>query len=266
MTDLDDSIATALGEYGDDYDTDAIAAAMRAAGCTTADDMGDAEFWALAAAHELPEEPPEPGPVERFRQEVVAAMRADRPLGEPAVWRRGGVTLEITGASRVNHRWPQVMAILRLTAIGGEERVMYGTAVASWEALWEIVNPALTSWAAAVEERREEYGRTQRAAEAAWRAASEAEAAAGRAAAALSALLPEKEHLGATMTQAQVAEYLGIAPALVRRRMSRWEIEATYVHGTSGRLEARYPTSDVQVAAARHPGQGHRTDLDGPDA
>ncbi|WP_244190024.1 hypothetical protein [Streptomyces hygroscopicus] len=264
MSDLNDSISAALGEYGDDYDIDAITETLSAAGCTTVDDVSDEEFWAIAEANELPEVS-EATSVERFREEVTAALRTKRPSGQPGVWQRGGVTLRIEGASRVNYTWPQSpLTVCHLAVAGGEEITIAGDSVGSWEALWGVVEPVLNTWSATVADRRREYEAATRAAEAAQKAARKAAAAARRAEEALNVLLPDADHSGTTMTQAQVAEYLGIAPGSVRKQMSRWNIEATYERGSSGRAEARYPAAEVQARASRRPGRGYRTDLHTP--
>lgn len=261
MSDLIDSIGQALGEHADAYDIDAITDALRAAGCDTADDISSEEFWEIVEAHTLPDEPEPPTPAERFQQEMTAALQAERPVGVPAVWRRGGVTLRVEGASRVRHTWPQQLAIVHISTTDGTQRTVAGVNVQSWDALWDMVSPLVDAWAEAVTTRRLEYEQAQRAAEKAQKAAREAVAAARRAEEALNALLPEDEQASATMTPAQVADYLGIAPASVRKTMSRWGIEAVYERGASGRPEARYPSAEVQAAASQRPGRGARTDL-----
>ncbi|WP_062215702.1 hypothetical protein [Streptomyces sp. NBRC 109706] len=62
----------------------------------------------------------------------------------------------------------------------------------------------------------------------------------------------------------QVVDHLGVASRTGARTFLRRAGlgAADYVTGASGRPEARYDAAAVRDAAARRPGQGHRTDLD----
>lgn len=60
----------------------------------------------------------------------------------------------------------------------------------------------------------------------------------------------------------QVADHLGIAPASVRRQMSRWEIQRVSTgQSEAGRVTALYNAAKVRSAHAARPGRGARTDL-----
>jgi hypothetical protein len=261
---LTDSIAEALGDFGNHYDTDAIAEALRRAGCATVDAMSSEDFWQLVAEHELPQDP-EPSPQERFTTEVLAAVQAERPIGQPARWQRGGVQLEIEGFSRVSERLPQPTAVYRLTVAGQDEVAVHaGEEIDSWAELWALVQPRLEEWSEAVTARRRLFEHAQAQAEQARAAATQATLTARRAQEDLNALLPAGQQVATLMSKYEVAEYLGIAPGSVARQMSRWEIEAEYVRGASGRSEARYPAEAVRTAASSRPGQGRRTDLHRP--
>ncbi|MFI1226092.1 MULTISPECIES: hypothetical protein [unclassified Streptomyces] len=259
MNDLKDSIERALADEAEGYDIDVIAQSLRQRGAQSVDDVPAEEFWALVEEHALPdlEEVTE---LDRFKDEVEQAAKT--PPGTPAVWQRGGVALEITGFSRVNMEMPQPLASYRLTVAEGEPEQLTTEETSSWSRLWETVETRLDAWAKDVQERRTEYERALDARAAAKAALDTATAAAERARRALAAIAPDDE-TGApheTMSRDEVAEYLGIAPGSVRKQMSLWGITSTAVRGKR-RLEARYPTAEVQIRAARRAGQGHRSDL-----
>ncbi|MBQ0974575.1 hypothetical protein KBZ00_26105 [Streptomyces sp. RK31] len=59
----------------------------------------------------------------------------------------------------------------------------------------------------------------------------------------------------------QVADYLGINPASVRRQMSRWGIQRAGTGASqAGRMTALYNAAKVRAAHAARPGRGARTD------
>lgn len=63
----------------------------------------------------------------------------------------------------------------------------------------------------------------------------------------------------------KAAEYLGLQRNAASRQLSRWGVKAVrYEPGPSGRVEARFDPEQIKSAAARRPGRGHRSDLDGP--
>ncbi|MFD7663556.1 hypothetical protein [Streptomyces sp. NPDC059788] len=258
---LASGIAQALGEHADQYDLEALTAALSAGGATDVDDIPEEEFWATVDTHALPDSP-EPSALDRFKTEVGEAVQTE--AGVPAVWRRGGVTLKIEGHSRVNMSMPQVSAVYRVTVAGRETVRLTPAQVFSWPRLWETVESYLDAWTGAVQERRQVYEEAVRAAGAARQAARQADAAAKRAYQDLTVLQPSGEDpvRHATMSRDEVAEYLGIAPGSVRRQMNRWGIEAdAYERGASKSAEARYPAAVVQARAAARPGQGRRSDL-----
>ncbi|MEU1824152.1 hypothetical protein ABZ502_17210 [Streptomyces abikoensis] len=256
------SISLALGDSADEYDIDSIAEALRDAGAVEGvDDVSGETFWDIVAQNVLPSGE-DLSPLDQFKAEVKRAVEG-AAAGERAVWRRGGVSLEIAGHSRVSTMMPQVVATYRVTVVGGGTVRLTSDEVSSWARLWETVESYLRDWTSAVEERRRVYEAAVRAAEAARAAASTAAVAADRARRELAALQPPDEDLvrHGTMSRDEVARYLNIAPGSVRRQMSRWGIEAEYALGPSGRAEARYPAVAVQASAARRPGRGHRSDL-----
>ncbi|MCC3765989.1 hypothetical protein [Streptomyces sp. UNOC14_S4] len=255
-------IGLALGGSANEYDIDAIAEALHAAGAVkSVDDVPGEMFWGIVAQHALP-----PGeglnPLDQFKAEVKEAVEG-AAAGERSVWRRGGVSLEIEGHSRVNMAMPQVLAVYRVTVVGGKTVRLTSEEVSSWPRLWETVETYLHAWTTAVEERRREYDAAVRAAETARTAALKAAGAADRARRELIALQAPDEDLvqHGTMSRDEVAQYLNIAPGSVRRQMSRWGIEAEYQLGPSGRAEVRYPTVAVQANAVRRPGRDHHGDL-----
>ncbi|MFF8786700.1 hypothetical protein [Streptomyces sp. NPDC015125] len=259
MSDLEYSIGQALSDGVEDYDIDAIAAALRRLGVQDVDDVPEEQFWAVVTDHALPEIE-QVQPLDQFKAELEEAVRT--PPNAPAIWKRGGVTLEISGHSRVNMTMPQPLASYRLAVAGGETVDLTADEVSSWSRLWETVESHLAAWTADVEVRREAYEHACVAEAAAAEAARKAASAAERARQALTAVAPVGEGRAerVTMSTDEVAEYLGIARGSVRKQMSRWGIEATYERGQN-RPEARYPTAEVQAKAARRPGQGHRSDL-----
>ncbi|MCX4554352.1 MULTISPECIES: hypothetical protein [unclassified Streptomyces] len=254
-------ISLALGDAADDYDIKTIAQAVRETGAETIDDMPGEKFWAIVTQHALPQDE-ELSPLDRFTAEVEQAVQTEADV--PAVWQRGGVTLEIKGHSRISMTMPQAMAIYRITVAGSESVRLTEDEVTSWPRLWETVQSHLDTWTSAVQERRQAYELAIAAVQDAQEAARKARRAAQIARAELAALQPDEEDLvqHPTMSSDEVAQYLGIAPGSVRRQMSRWEIEAEYERGLSGRTEAFYPRAEVEARAARRPGRGHRSDLD----
>ncbi|MFJ2115813.1 hypothetical protein ACIOEX_28655, partial [Streptomyces sp. NPDC087850] len=170
MSALTDSIERALGDAAEDYDIDAIADALRPLGAESVDDFPSEEFWSTVAAHALPAAPQEPAPLDRFKAELTAAFWTE--AGDPALWRRGGVTLEVVGASRVNFDMPQMFTTYRITVAGTDEvTVLRPHEVASWPALWAAVSARLDGWTSSVAARRAEYAQAV-AAERAARAAA----------------------------------------------------------------------------------------------
>lgn len=265
MSDLEQGISTSLGEAAEDFDVDGIAAALRARGVRDVDEVPGEEFWEVVGEHalsgtELAEGEETLSGLERFKAEVKEAVR---PLsGGPAVWTRGGVTLEITGHARFNMMMPQPLADYRLKVAGSDPVILTGGTVSSWERLWERVESALDAWTAQVAERRAAYNQALAARDAARVALHEAEAAADRARKALEGIAPvgEDGEKNETMTRDEVAAYLGIASVSVSKRMSRWGIQAE-PERRGQRGQARYPRAEVQAKAAARPGQGARTDL-----
>ncbi|MFJ4966016.1 hypothetical protein ACIP6P_26825 [Streptomyces sp. NPDC088729] len=259
MSDLVYGIGQALADGAEDYDIDAIAESLRQQGAQSVDDVAADEFWALVEKHALPDST-EVSALDRFMDELAEAVKT--PAGTPALWKRGGVTLEITGFSRVNMVMPQPLATFRLAVAGGVPVRLTAEETSSWPCLWETVESHLDAWTVEVRERRDAYERALSAKTAASLALIRATAAADHARQALAEVAPETEdgERGETMSKNEVAQYLGIAPGSVRKQMSRWGIEATGERGKK-RLEARYPTAEVQARAARRPGRGHRSDL-----
>ncbi|MEU8893925.1 hypothetical protein [Streptomyces sp. NPDC048442] len=257
MSDLDASLRRALGDNADDYDLDALAGVLRGMDVLTVDEVPGEEFWDLVAEHELPPLPDE-DPADLFRSEVEAAC-SQAPAGVPAVWRRGGVTLEITGASRVNFKLPQPVAKFRVSVTGRTEHAeLTGDVVSSWPRLWAEVESLLTDWSAAVARLRAEHEQALARAERARAEVQKAEGAARSTRAALVALLGEDSSVPhTTMSRDEVAEYLNIAPGSVSKQMRRWGV----VGEGGGPKGARYPTAEVQSAAARRPGRGYRSDV-----
>lgn len=258
MTDLHSSVSRALGDDHEEYDIDAIVEAL--GNVTDIDDVPGDEFWEIVRQSQVPDSPDE-SPEDLFRAELTQALSEERPLGGQVVWRRGGVTMTITGASRVNHSWPQVTAEIDITSLTGEKKHLRGE-YATWTRLWDTTSHLLDSWSSSVADRRAAYQVAQAAAERAKERARKAAASAARAEEALNSLLSTADHVSSTMAKHAVADYLDIAPGSVRKQMTRWGIDPTYERGPSGRTEARYPSAEVQAAASRRPGRGHRTDLE----
>ncbi len=257
MSDLTDSIDRALGDQAEDFDTEAIADSLRRQGVESVDDVPAQEFWALVEEH-AQSDLEEVSDLERFKREVTEA--AQTPAAVPALWKRGGVTLEIIGFSRVNSQMPQLLAAYRLSVAGGKPVRLTTEETSSWTRLWETVEARLDAWTADVRMRREEYEQARAAKERAEKALAKAAALAERTRRALAEIAPE-EARSELMSRDEVAEYLGIAPGSVRKQMSSWGITSTPVRGPK-RMEARYPAAEVQARAARRRGQGHRSDLD----
>ncbi|MFE7485519.1 hypothetical protein [Streptomyces sp. NPDC057552] len=268
MSDLTHDISTALGDAAEDHDIEAIAADLRARGALEVGSIPAEEFWALVEKHALSEEElteaetgTELTELERFKAEIQAA--AQTPADRAAVWTRGGITLEVKGHSRVNMTMPQPTATYWMTVGSSEPVRLKGRAVASWEGLWAAVAVRLDAWTAQVAERRAAYDRALAAKDAARDALIQAEADADHARRALAEVAPVIGRDGRqseTMTRDEVADYLGIAPVSVSKRMSRWGIDAVKEHRPR-RGQARYPAAEVQAKAAARPGQGFRTDL-----
>ncbi|MEU7322647.1 hypothetical protein ABZ682_19140 [Streptomyces griseoviridis] len=273
MTDsLERGVSIALGDATDDYDIEGIAAALRDQGAQTVNDLSAEDFWALVSEHEVRDEIEAVAPLDRFRAEVEAVLKT--PVEAPAVWQRGGVTLEITGHSRAGGMTlpPQPLAAFRLTVLGSEpvEWGPWSAEVFSWPRLWEEVEKRISAWTAEAEERREAYRRDLHEADAASLRARRAASAAEAAHRALAAITPADETTGEdaqhmadrpTVSADDVAEYLGIDPASVRKQMSRWEIDGVVAYESGGQPRTRYPRAEVQAKAARRPGRGARTDL-----
>ncbi|WP_225882441.1 hypothetical protein [Streptomyces aureocirculatus] len=258
MSDLYASIQRVLEGTPGVYDIDALADALRGMGATTVDDVPAEEFWDLVSAHELPELPVEPGPLDRFRAELSQAW-AEAPAGSPAVWQRGGVTLESVGVSRVNFALPQTLATHRVSVAGLlPVTELTPDQVSSWSRLWATVEALLADWSRAVADQRLTHEQAVARARAA-RAAAEAAAAAERGARTRLAELLDAPALSTTMSRDEVADYLGIAPGSVSKQMRRWGISS---EGPGGPRAARYPTAEVQAHAAKRLGRGHRSDLD----
>ncbi|MFB7763626.1 hypothetical protein [Streptomyces xiamenensis] len=197
------------------------------------------------ARHALPEYEEEADPLGQFQAEMVQAFKTK--AGVPAVWMRGGVSLEVEGHSRLSTAMPQPMAAYQLTVAGGQTVRLAPDEVASWPRLWETVESALTAWTSAVQDRRRVY-------EAALQAEKDARAALFRARTAvedtrreLAAVLPPGEAPATlTMSRDDVAEFLGIAPGSVARQMNRWGITPEYERGPHARRpQARYPRALV---------------------
>jgi hypothetical protein len=255
---MTDSIAAALGNHGDDYDLDALTDDLHTRyGIVPVDDIPTSEFWETVDRHRLSEQD-EPTDGERFDAEATAAIAAERALGEPAVWQRGGITVEITGASRVNAARRLVGATIQITSTTGAIATPHGLATTA--DLWEHVAPLLAEWEVAVRQQEGAVRRTMRAAEEARQAAEAAAWNARAAQAALRALRPDAGPTG-LMSKEEVAAYLGIAAGSVPRQMSRWSIVAVPERIVSGRTESRYPAVEVVARAAGRPGRGARTDL-----
>ncbi|MET9097139.1 hypothetical protein ABZX72_34245 [Streptomyces cyaneofuscatus] len=266
MSDLACGISTALGDAAEEFDVEAIAAALRQRGVQHVDEVAEEEFWAVVQEHALSKAQLAEGAetlsaLERFKAEIREAVQT--PAGVTALWTRGGVTLEIDGFSRVSMALPQPIAAYRLTVAGSDDPVfLRGQEVSSWERLWTLVESRLDVWTAQVSERRGAYDRALAAKAAAREALVQAEAAADRARRALAEIAPggadgeQRE----TMSRDEVAAYLGIAPVSVSKRMSRWNIDAV-PERRGQRGQARYPAAEVQAKAAARPGRGARTDL-----
>jgi hypothetical protein len=254
LTDMTDSIAGALGDYGDDYDIDALTGELlERYGLVHVDSIPTAEFWEIADRHQLPPVPDEPSDEARFDTEITAAITAERPLGTPAVWQRGGITVHITGASRVNPALRLQGADVTITSTWG--RTLAPRGLATTGDLWRHVAPALAEWEQAVHAATEAADQARRAAGQARAAAEKAEREEVAAETALRALLPDAAPSG-TMSRDEVADYLGIAPASVPKYMSRWDVATTYEPGPSGRPKARYDAAQVTAKAAARPGRG----------
>lgn len=259
LRDMADSIGAALGDHGDDYDLDALIDDLRVRyGIVPIGDIPTDEFWEAVDRHRLPEQDAEPTDAERFDTEVTAAIAAERPLTTPAVWRRGGVTVEIAGASRVNAPRRLVGATITVTSTTGTTVTPRGPATTA--DLWQSVQPLLAEWEEAVRQQEEIVRHTVRAAEQARDAAEVAARNARAAEAALRTLQPETGPTG-LMSKAEVGAYLGIASASVPSQMSRWDIVGVPVRTASGRAESQYPAAEVVARAAGRPGRGARTDL-----
>ncbi|MFI5808935.1 hypothetical protein [Streptomyces sp. NPDC051561] len=260
MSDLHASIQRALEGTPGVYDIDALTDVLRGAGATTVDDVPAEEFWALVGAHELPEMPEEPARRDRFQTELSQAW-AEAPAGSPAVWRRGGVTLESVGVSRVNFALPQLLATYRVSVAGLlPVTELTPDQVSSWPRLWATVEPLLDAWSAAVADQRLTYEQAVTRARAARTAAVAAAAAERGAHTRLAELLGDHgvPAPSTTMSRDEVADYLGIAPGSVSKQMQRWGIAS---EGPGGPRAARYSTAEVQAHAAKRPGPGHRSDL-----
>ncbi|MFH8439347.1 hypothetical protein ACH4A3_29500 [Streptomyces sp. NPDC018007] len=258
MSDLTDSIERALADEAENFDIDAIEEVLRQQGAQSVDDVPAEEFWALVQQHAQPELE-EVSALARFKDEVAQA--AQTPAGVPGLWKRGGVTLEITGFSRVSTQMPQPLASYRLSVAGGEPVRLTTEETSSWSSLWETIESRLEAWTAEVRRRRAEYEQAREAQDRAQAALSAATAAAERARRALAEIAPDEAPGQEWMSRDEVAQYLAIAPGSVRKQMSAWGITSTAVRGER-RMEARYPAAEVQARAARRPGRGHRSDLD----
>ncbi|MFD6329227.1 hypothetical protein ACFWGI_06560 [Streptomyces niveus] len=254
--DLADGVGLALGEDAEDYDIDAITEALREAGAkSSVDDVSGPAFWDIVSRHLIPPEEEAPTPLDQFKAEMRVAAQTE--VGVNAVWQRGGVTLEVSGHSRVSMLMPQVIATYQLTVVGSEPVRLTPGQVESWSRLWETVESRLYEWTAAVEEARKVYEAKSHEARLAREKADRAAGEAERARRELAVLQPEP----ATMSKDEVADYYGIAPGSVAREMSRAGIEAVLQRGPSGRAQARYPTAAVKAHKAQRPGRGHRSDL-----
>lgn len=263
LRDMSDAIATALGDHGEDYDFDALVDDLHTQyGIVPIDDIPADEFWETAARHHLPEQDETGSDANQFDTEVTAAITARRPLGEPAVWQRGGVTVHITGASRVNAAQRLVGASIRITSMTGASADLRGLATTA--DLWERVAPYLAEWEDTVRLQTEAVRSAERAATDARQAAETAARRLHAAEKALRALQPDAAPTG-LMSKQEVAAYLGIEPGSVPRQMSRWGIVAVPERMPSGRTESRYEAAQVIARAAARPGRGARTDLR-PDA
>jgi hypothetical protein len=260
MSDLHASLQRALADTPGTYDIDALADVLRGMDASTVDDIPAQEFWDLVQKHELPELPEEPSLPDRFRTELSQAC-AEAPAGQPAVWRRGGVTLTVTGASRVNFALPQPLAVFRVSVTGRLPLTeLTADQVSSWPRLCATIEPLVEDWSSAVADHRLMYEQAETRARTT-RAAADAAAAAQRQAHTLLAALlhgSDAPALPLTMSREEVAAYLGIAPGSVSKQMRRWGIAS---EGPGGPTAARYPTAEVQAHAARRPGRGYRSDL-----
>lgn len=118
-TDLQDQISLALADAADDYDLEAIADAVAATGTRDLDAMPAQDFWEIVAQHALPDDTSEDIPFAVFQAEMATALGTDRPAGEPAVWRRGGVTIAVSGAPRRNVRQPN--GTFHITSTAGHD-------------------------------------------------------------------------------------------------------------------------------------------------
>ncbi|WNI19981.1 hypothetical protein [Actinacidiphila sp. ITFR-21] len=255
------AISIALGDSADDYDIEALAVELRTRyGPVHIDDIPSDEFWAAVDRHSLPDDTDTDTAADRFTAEVTAAITADRPLGTPAVWRRGGVTVEITGASRLSESQRLRIAAVTITSTTGTTAEPRGLTITA--ELWPHVQPVLAEWEQAVHDRQETVRHTRRAAEQAAQAAWQAAQRAREAETALAKLWPDAatDTEGAAqagwMSTQQVAAHLGIDPGSVRKQMSRWDIDTRYEPGPSGKAEARYSAAQIVARAGARPGRG----------
>jgi hypothetical protein len=138
--DLAQQIIEYLGPDAADYDTRAAAQDLQSqvGHYRTLEEIDEDLLTLSLQRHELP---PRLSPRERFEAELVAAIEATPP-GRATTWTDQGVTVEITGASRVNHRWPQVTAYITITAPGHDDTIR-GEDVESWDDLWGRVSDVI---------------------------------------------------------------------------------------------------------------------------
>src|SRR5882757_4701442 len=154
LRDMTDAIATALSDHGEDYDLDALIDDLHTRyGIVPIDDIPTDEFWEIAARHHLPEGDDTDSAADRFDDEVTAAITTDRPAGVPAVWQRGGITVEITGANRANPSRRLHGATITITSTTGATAAPRGLTTTA--DLWPHVQTLLTGWEQAVREQQE---------------------------------------------------------------------------------------------------------------